>query len=122
MHGRIQVRPSRYLRVKASLLLTLFFAAGTSLPSLDAVVYHHQGADAHRWQSHIEAAGGCLDHTQHCGLGRTAPGSSAVAALAGTVRTELVRRSAPQRPPAQPRFDVARIGISQPRAPPAHRA
>jgi hypothetical protein len=72
--------PARRLhltRVKALLLFGVFLSAGTSLPSIDALAYHQGTAGSGPSQSHVEPAGGCLDHAGHCGLGRTAPGTSA---------------------------------------------
>src|SRR4026208_993755 len=86
---------ARPLRAKALLLLAVFLSAGTSLPSLDALVYHG-GPHLERSQPHVEPAGGCLSHSDHCSLGRTASGSGAVAALAGVVRLEPI--STPTQP------------------------
>jgi hypothetical protein len=69
------------LQAKALLLLLLFLAAGTSLPGLDALVYHGNDAGSERWRTHVEPAGGCLSHADGCSLGRTASGSGAVAAV-----------------------------------------
>jgi hypothetical protein len=108
-----------YLRqAKASLLLAVFLSAGTSLPSLDALVYHHGAAVLERSQSHVEPAGGCLSHSDHCSLGRSASGSGAVATLSSVTRLEPV--SSPSRPSA-PRIQPTcadRSAIPQPRAPP----
>jgi hypothetical protein len=111
--------PARLIQAKALLLLVVFLAAGTSLPSLDAVVYHNQGADAQRWQTHVEPAGGCLDHAEHCVLGRTAPGSGAVVGQPSKVKVEPFRRSAPQLASSQPQVDLSPLLTSKPRAPPA---
>jgi hypothetical protein len=119
MRRRYRAQPGRSLRVNAFLLLAVFLTAGTSLPSLDAIVYHHQGADAAPWQTHVESAGDCLDHTQHCGLGRTAPGSSAVEGQAGTIRIEPVARSPRRRLLLQSSFYTYRGSTANPRAPPA---
>jgi len=72
-------------RVRAWLLLALFLGAGTSLPSADALLDHlHPDPSAGR--VHVEPAGGCLAHSDHCTLGRTPPGSRAVASIAFVVR------------------------------------
>jgi hypothetical protein len=118
MPGNLARRTRRF-QVKALLLLAVFLAAGTSLPSLDAVLYHSQGSEVQRWQSHVEDAGGCLDHSEHCVLGRTAPGSSAAAAHSGAIRTEPTRRPTPHRLPPQPQVAADRGTVPQPRAPPA---
>ena len=80
------IRRSLVLRAKALLLLAVFLSAGTSLPSLDALVYHHGTTQLERSQPHFEPAGGCLSHSDHCSLGRSASGSGAVATPSGPIR------------------------------------
>ena len=70
---------ARLIQAKAFLLLLVFLAAGTSLPSLDALAFHGNDASSERSRTHIEPAGGCLSHADQCSLGRTASGSGAVA-------------------------------------------
>jgi hypothetical protein len=84
---------ARLIQAKASLLLLIFLAAGTSLPSLDALAYHGNDAGSERSRTHIEPAGGCLSHADGCSLGRTASGSGAVAA--SEAETRLVPTGAP---------------------------
>jgi hypothetical protein len=118
MYRSVSARRWHLRRVKAFLLLAVFLSAGTSLPSLDALVYHHGAAELDRSQSHIEPTGGCLSHSDHCSLGRSASGSGAVATLSGVTRLEPV--SSPPRPAAgrlQPAC-ADRSAIPQPRAPP----
>ena len=113
---------ARPLRIKAFLLLAIFLSAGTSLPSLDAVLYHHSATQLERSQSHVEPAGGCLSHSNHCSLGRTASGSGAVATLNGAIRLEPVSGpTQPCAPRARPTF-ADRTGVPQPRAPPVFRS
>ncbi len=122
MSGSDRIRRSHVLRAKAILLLAVFLSAGTSLPSLDALLYHNGGMELERSQSHIEPAGGCLSHSDHCSLGRSASGSGAVATLIGVVRLEPV--SGPTQlfaPRVQPEF-ADRTGVPQPRAPPVLRS
>src|SRR5918999_4833757 len=83
----------RVSRVRALLLLVAFLSSGTTLPSLDAVL-HHSGIAELESRSHVEVAGGCVDHAGHCELGRTPPGSNAVAALAGPVHREPLPQQA----------------------------
>ena len=111
----------RPLRVKALHLLAVFLSAGPSLPSLDALVYHG-ATHLERSQPHVEPAGGCLSHSDHCSLGRTASGSGAVATLAGVVRLEPV--STPTQPCTPRGWPAAadRTGVPQPRAPPLFRS
>ena len=84
---------ARRVQVKAFLLLAVFLSAGTTLPSLDGILFHVAG-ESGRAQAHFEPAGDCLDHAQHCVLGLTAPGAGALAPSG----TEL--RTAPLAPPA----------------------
>ena len=118
MDRSLQARRWYLRQAKASLLLAVFLSAGTSLPSLDALVYHHGAPGLERSQSHVEPAGGCLSHSDHCTLGRTASGSGAVATLSSVTRLEPI--SSPSRPSA-PRIQPTcadRSAIPQPRAPP----
>lgn len=122
MYRSVPTGISRLRRAKAFLLLAVFLSAGTSLPSLDALVYHHSDTQIDRSQSHVEPAGGCLSHSDHCSLGRSASGSSAVAALSGVTRLEPV--SSPPRPCASRAVPACanRSAIPQPRAPPFFRS
>jgi hypothetical protein len=112
---------ARLFKAKASLLLTVFLSAGTSLPSLDGLLFHQEGGHPARSQAHVEPAGGCLDHAEHCVLGRTATGSGAIATPLSEVSVELVTQPALQPLPAYlgPGYD--RGVIHQPRAPPSLR-
>ncbi|MEP7227764.1 MAG: hypothetical protein ABI785_10420 [Gemmatimonadales bacterium] len=121
MHRSVLTGISRLRRAKALFLLAVFLSAGTSLPSLDALVYHSD-APLDRSQSHVEPTGGCLSHSDHCSLGRSASGSSAVATLSGVTRLEPVPSAT--RPCArrdQPAC-ADRSAIPQPRAPPFFRS
>jgi hypothetical protein len=121
MHRSRFLRRSHLRALKASLLLAVFLSAGTSLPSLDAVLYH-SAADLDRSQPHIEPAGGCLSHSDHCSLGRTASGSGAVATVRGVTRLEPIQSPTP---PCARRLQPAcadRSAIPQPRAPPFFRS
>ena len=105
------------LRAKAFLLLAVFLSAGTSLPGPDALLYHGGAAELDRSSSHIEPAGGCLDHAEHCVLGRTATGAGADVPPITVVRAELASR--PIQPiTAQPLFSADPTGIPNSRAPP----
>ena len=122
MYRSLPARRWHRRQAKAFLLLAVFLSAGTSLPSLDALLYHHDGMELERSQSHVEPAGGCLSHSDHCSLGRSASGSGAVATLNGVTRLEPV--SSPPRPCAR-RAEPAcadRTAIPQPRAPPFFRS
>ena len=108
----------RFFRVKAFLLLAIFLAAGTSLPSLDALAYHGESEETARSQTHVEPAGGCLSHIDNCTLGRGAPGSGA--GLTGCCELRLV--DTPVIPHhavhVLPPLAADLFGIPQPRAPP----
>jgi hypothetical protein len=94
---------ARLVQAKALLLLLVFLSAGTSLPSLDALVYHGNSAGTERSRTHIEPAGGCLNHADGCSLGRTASGSGAVAAAESESRLVATGSpSAQQSPQIQP--------------------
>lgn len=104
-------------RARAWLLLALFLGAGTSMPSADALLYHIH-PDPWAGRVHVEPIGGCTAHADHCTLGRTPPGSRALASLALSVQS--VRDSRPTdvpRPAPTPR--AATAGLLPPsRAPP----
>ena len=116
MHPPVPARRWYHRQVKAFLLLAVFLSAGTSLPSLDAVLYHH-GAELDRSQSHIEPAGSCLEHSGHCVLGRTATGSGADVTPTTVVKVQLASRQA--RPvTAQSFFSADPTSNPNSRAPP----
>jgi hypothetical protein len=110
------------LRAKASLLLAVFLSAGTSLPSIDALAYHQDGAEGGKSQPHVDPAGGCASHADQCSLGRSASGSAAFAALSGGTRIELQSHPAQRQIPhfEPPCADLS--AVPQPRAPPAFRS
>jgi hypothetical protein len=107
---------ARRIQARAILLLAVFLSAGTTLPSLDGLLFH-PGGDPGRAETHIEPAGGCSEHAGHCDLGRTATGASSLAAAAVEVRVETPR------PPAHPSptplvFHAGIAGTPHSRAPP----
>jgi hypothetical protein len=105
-------------RLVTLLLLTVFLGAGTTLPDSDALLYHWvDGSDSHR--SHVEPAGGCGSHSEHCTLGRNATGAGAKLAQ-GTVARAAPVEQAPPFTISPLRVIAAQRGIiPQPRAPPA---
>lgn len=120
-----RLSPARRLqlfRVRAAILLAVFLSAGTSLPSLDALAHHGDGAEGRRSQQHIEPAGGCLNHSDRCTLGRSGPGSGAELSLGGNLRLELLASTAHQPLPVQPPSSADSVGLPQPRAPPVRQA
>jgi hypothetical protein len=104
-------------RVRAWLLLALFLCAGTSLPSLDALLYH-QRADPMAGRLHVEPAGGCTSHADHCTLGRTPPGSRAVMPLILVARLATDLRLAPALLPPAPGLTPRAASLPRSRAPP----
>jgi len=110
---------ARWIQARAVLLLAVFLTAGSSLPSIDALVYHSGAGAIARSQTHVEPAGGCLNHAEHCTLGRTAPGSGAVGVAANTLPTASDVVPAPRPLVSQPWSDTYRYSVVQPRAPPS---
>jgi hypothetical protein len=110
--------PAPLIQAKAFLLLTTFLSAGTSLPSLDALAYHHEEIGSERSRPHVDPAGGCPSHADDCSLGRNAPGSNA--GLAGSRELRLDPDLAPthQLHTVPAPAHAASLGIPQPRAPP----
>jgi hypothetical protein len=104
-------------RARAWLLLTLFLGAGTSLPSPDALLFHWR-VDPTAGRIHVEPAGGCTAHGDHCTLGRTPPGSRAAAPLAIVVRSIPDHRQSLRRLPPAPVHAARVASPSLPRAPP----
>jgi hypothetical protein len=64
-------------RLRALFLLLLFLGGGTSLPSLDVLLFHNHG-EASRIVSHIETSDGCASHVGHCGVGYPVAASEAL--------------------------------------------
>lgn len=107
------------MRIRALLLLSLFLCAGTSLPSLDAVLYHRHGAEQFAGDTHLDPAGGCGGHADHCTLGRTPPGSRSVQPWAVDFRITH-GEAVPSVPALVARAIVPSLcALPQPRAPPA---
>lgn len=106
------------LQAKAILLLAVFLSAGSSLPGLDALVYHSGAGEVSRSQAHVEPAGGCLNHAEHCTLGRAAPGSGAARAAAGAPQVALLCTPTPRPFVTQAGSGTHRLTLAQPRAPP----
>ncbi|HET6837234.1 MAG TPA: hypothetical protein VFH24_04265 [Gemmatimonadales bacterium] len=119
MHPFSPSRHGRLLRIRASLLLVLFLAAGTSLPGLDALFYHGLTSEAANPQTHLEPAGGCLNHAEHCGLGRTAPGSGSVVLKNAEPRVQPLLDTVRSARPVQPESSSAAVVTPPSRAPPA---
>ena len=103
--------------VKALLLLAVFLSAGTSLPGLDGLVFHQDAGEPGRAQTHVEPAGGCLEHAGHCVLGRTASGSGADLAPSPEITAEPVSRPDYQLT-AHSMLSAAPSGLPHSRAPP----
>jgi hypothetical protein len=111
-------RAKALTRFRAWLLLALFLGAGTSLPSPDALLFHSH-VDPFAGRVHVEPAGGCTAHGEHCTLGRTSPGSRALAPLAFRARPVSTALSTLLQQPPVPVI-VARVSLlPKSRAPPA---
>jgi len=113
---------TRWIQVRAILLLAIFFSAGSSLPSLDALVYHSVAEGSSKSQAHVEPAGGCVNHAEHCNLGRTAPGSGAVGVASNTPPVASVSAPTPHPLVTQALCGTHRLTLAQPRAPPVLRS
>ena len=107
------------MRLRALLLLALFLGAGTSLPSLDAVLYHRHGPDRLAGETHFDPAGGCGGHADHCTLGRTPPGSRSLQLWSVVIRPAAPATSVAVRTPDSPAIVPLRGTLPQTRAPPA---
>jgi hypothetical protein len=107
------------MRARALLLFALFLCAGTSLPSLDAVLYHRHDVDKFDSGTHLDPVGGCGGHADHCTLGRTPPGSRSVLEFAVEIRLTHSTAVAPLLEPVSPAHVLSRGTLPQPRAPPA---
>jgi hypothetical protein len=109
----------RCTRAQAALLLAVFLAAGSSLPSVDALFFHSGADELQGSRPHVEAAGGCVNHSGSCTLGRTAPGSAAV--ILAKTQPQVILPSPP--PPrafvTQHQSESHPTTQARPRAPPA---
>jgi hypothetical protein len=108
----------RRSKLRAWLLLAVFFGAGTSLPGLDALLFHWHVADQHA-ASHVEPAGGCSAHSDHCTLGRTPPGSRAFGVLAAALRLLPALQPVLRSPPGSRWLGLCTPSLPHSRAPPA---
>lgn len=106
-------------RASALFLLAVFVSAGTTFPSLDALVHHGSATEVAGAASHLEPAGDCLSHSAHCTLGRTASGSNAVGSELPTLRVEPVASPASTPAPQLPLRGADRGAIPHQRAPPS---
>ncbi len=106
------------VRVRALLLLAVFCGAGTTLPSLDALLYHTRGPDVEGSRVHLEPAGPCPSHSAHCSLAHASPGSRALSGNSTTLRSEAIPRASRPVVPATPSLVSERDHLAQPRAPP----
>jgi len=122
MHRYSFYRRTGLAQLKAVLLLVVFLAAGTSLPSLDALAYHQDSAEPRRSQPHVEPAGGCLNHSDHCGLSRGAPGSGSGLTPNHELRLDTTGASPHPLLQALAPARADHHGIPQPRAPPVRLA
>lgn len=104
-------------RLQALILTLIFLGGGTSLPSLDVLLFHLHG-EASRSQIHIEPANGCASHAGHCGISCPATATGALGATAFAPRFDATTPSCTTRPIVQaPMLSSHSIGF-QSRAPP----
>lgn len=66
-------------RLRALFLILLFLGGGTSLPSLDVLLFHSHG-ETSQAVAHIETSNGCTSHVGHCGVGCPASATEALGA------------------------------------------
>jgi hypothetical protein len=114
-----RARQPALIQIRALLLLAVFIGAGTTLPSLDALLYHTRGPDLEGSRIHLEPAGPCPSHGAHCTLGRAAPGSRALSTAATIIRPESSPPATRLLAPVPPALVSERHTLAQPRAPPA---
>ena len=105
-------------RLVSLLLLAVFLGAGTTVPGPDALLYHWGDAGAEQSRAHIESAGGCGSHVEHCTLGRTAAGDAASLPTGLLVRVQQDDRALDQPGLAPAPHAADRGTLPQPRAPP----
>lgn len=102
----------------AAVLLLGVLGSGFVLPGLDELLYHRMPANARAGLAHVDRAGGCDSHAEHCIAGPTlyAP------RLAPSANPVLLASTAVgNRAPAAPTSDVRSSDLrtpQQPRAPP----
>jgi hypothetical protein len=68
-HKRSQGYPATRHRLRALLLVTLFVTGNFGLPATDILLEHSLGPHPAS-QVHLEPAGGCRNHAEHCVLSR----------------------------------------------------
>jgi len=73
-------------RLQALILTLIFLGGGTSLPSVDVLLYHLHG-EMSQATAHVETTNGCASHAGHCGV--SCPASAASALGARVVATPL---------------------------------
>jgi len=110
--------PAGLRRLLSVLLLAVFLGGGTTLPGPDALLYHWGEPGAEQTRPHVESAGGCSSHVEHCTLGRTAAGDGASLPTALPVRAHQNDRALAQPRPAPAPLTGPRGTLPQPRAPP----
>ena len=107
-----------FVRRWAAVLLLGVLGSGFALPGLDELLYHRMPANERANLAHIDRAGGCDSHAEHCIAGPTLyaprlaaspnpvlPAPTAVADHAPAALTSDPRRSdlhSPQQPRAPP--------------------
>src|SRR5260221_14657649 len=89
-------------RLQAVFLALVFLGGGTSLPSLDVLLFHLHGEQS-RATAHVEPAGGCTSHDGHCGVGCPAAAAGGLGAAVDTpIRDATTPTVAPRSLPQIP--------------------
>ncbi|HXE57565.1 MAG TPA: hypothetical protein VNK43_06155 [Gemmatimonadales bacterium] len=111
--------PGPTARLRALVLLLAFLATGTSLPGLDALLYHWQSAEAPTGLPHLEEAGNCHGHDGHCALGGSLPTARGAEPAAGIARSGAAAFAPPPRPAHEAPRALRPATTAHPRAPPS---
>src|SRR5690349_11376609 len=105
-------------RLQALVLTLIFLGGGTSLPSVDVLLFHLHGEPS-RPLVHIEATDGCASHVGHCAIGCPAAATGALGAARFVPRFEAFTPSCPPISVVEvPTLSSHGVGF-QSRAPPA---
>jgi hypothetical protein len=108
----------RFVRRCAAAWLLGVLGSGFALPGLDELLYHRAPASAHADLNHVERAGGCDSHAEHCIAGPTLYAPRLAASPCPTLPAHT---AGVERAPATLRSDLRssdRKTPQQPRAPP----
>ena len=118
MDSIIGLMSQAFVRRWVAVLLLGVLGSGFALPGLDEVLYHRLPGNAHADLAHVDRAGGCDSHAEHCIAGPTlyAPRLAASASPKLPAPTAVADR-APAILKSDPRSSDLHT-LQQPRAPP----